>query len=121
VRDVISVIQQQLQLENLPKRELSPISFLRCTESKIFDSDFAPAHFEVLDSVIETWGCLHFRSVPQEHRLINKDWPRSTHNYNEENQTRPLHSTHSVCHKRILFTHGFINITLSNAHLLSNA
>jgi len=29
VRDVNSVIQQKLQLENPPKRELSPISFLR--------------------------------------------------------------------------------------------
>jgi len=34
-------------------------------DSKIFDSDSAPAHFEVLDSVTNTWGCLHFRSAPK--------------------------------------------------------
>jgi len=68
----------------------------------------------------DTWGCLHFRTVPQEHRLINKDWPRRARNYNEENQTRPMHSTRSVYHKIIVFTHGFIKITLSNALLLSN-
>ena len=71
--------------------------------------------------VTDKWGCLHFRAVPQEHWLINEDWPRRARNYNEENQTRPLHSTRSVYHKRIVFTHGFINITLRDARLLSHA
>ena len=46
--------------------------------------------------VLQTHECLHFRTVPQEHWLINKDWPRRTRNYNEENQTCRLHSTPSV-------------------------
>jgi len=49
----------------------------------------------------DTWGCLHFRTVPQEHRLINKDWPRRARNYNEENQTRSLLSTRSVITKEL--------------------
>jgi len=43
--------------------------------------------------MLQARGCLHFRTVPQEHRLINKDWPSRARNYNEENQiaryTRP--------------------------------
>jgi len=66
-------------------------------------------------------GCLHFRSIPQEHWLINEDWPRCARNYSEENQTRPLHSTRSVYHKRIVFTHDFNNRALNNAQLLSHA
>jgi len=76
--------------------------------------------FKFITGVTYTWGCLHFRSIPQEHWLINEDWPRRAQNYNEENQTRPLHSTRSVYHKRIVFTHGFIDITLNIVHLLSN-
>jgi len=62
--------------------------------------------------LLQTWGCLHFRTVPQELWLINKDSSRCARDYNKENQTRPFHSTRSVKPTRIVFTHGFINISL---------
>jgi len=37
--------------------------------------------------LLQARGCLHFRTVPQEHRLINEVCPRRARKYNEENQT----------------------------------
>ena len=37
--------------------------------------------------LLQARECLHFRTVPQEHWLINEDSPRRPRDYNEENQT----------------------------------
>jgi len=50
--------------------------------------------------VLQTRECLHFRTVPQEHWLFNKDSSRRARNYNKENQTPPFHVTHSVNTKK---------------------
>jgi len=46
------------------------------------DSAFSPslAHKDCVTGK----GCLHFRKIPQEHWLINKDYSRHARNYNEK-------------------------------------
>jgi len=54
--------------------------------------------------VLQARECLRFRTVSQEHWLINEDCSRRARNYNEENQTRPFRSTHSVKYKKVLYS-----------------
>ena len=69
----------------------------RWMEFNVFDSasTLTPKRF-VPHPLVTGKGCLHSRIVPQEHWLINDDYPRRARNYNEENQTHPFRSTRSV-------------------------
>jgi len=47
--------------------------------------------------------------------LVTRKCPCHAQVNNQETETRPFRSTRSVYHNKIVFTHGFILVTLSTA------